>query len=221
MGARLESFHRSLDAPVAPRARCLLALLVIPLLCAFAVPLWEIQMRAPQYPGGLALHIWAWKLEAGHEGEDVQEINTLNHYIGMRHIDEAALVDLDWIPFALAGLALLCLRAATIGNGRSLVDLSVVTVYVFAFAFGRFADRLWVFGHTLSPEAPVKVKPFMPVLLGTKQVANFTTMSFPELGSGLLGVFAIGVFTLTVLHLRAARREQTGVRLGVEASRPA
>ena len=51
------------------------------------------------------------------------------------------------------------------------------------FAFGRFVYQLYLYGHDLSPEAPVKIKPFTPVILGTKDVANFTTHSFPQLGS--------------------------------------
>lgn len=207
MPTRLTQFYEFLQRPLFARARLLLALLVVPLALSFTAPLWRIQMRAPQYPEGLAMDIYAYQLVGGHEGEDLQEINTLNHYIGMHHIDRAAMSDLDWIPFALGALLILALRVAAIGNVRSLVDLCVVTAYVSAFAFGRFAYRLYVFGHDLAPDAPVKVKPFMPVLLGSKQVANFTTESFPLLGSLYLGLFVLGVVALTGCHLVAGRRE--------------
>lgn len=199
-------FYAFLEKPLFGRARVALALLVVPLLLTFTAPLWRIDLSAPQYPDGLFMDIWSYKLEGGGDGQHIQEINTLNHYIGMRPIDRAALSDLDWLPFALGGLALLALRVAALGNGRSLLDLAVLTAYVSLFGLGRFAYKLYVFGHELSPRAPVKVEPFMPALLGTKQIANFTTASYPLLGSLYLGLFVTGVVALTACHLMAGRR---------------
>ena len=145
----------------------------------------------------------------GNDGQHITEINTLNHYIGMRKLDAAAAADLDWIPFALGALVLLALRAAAIGTIRDLLDLVVITGYVSVFAFGRFVYRLWVFGHDLDPHAPVKVKPFMPVILGHKTVANFETYSYPQAGSYLLGTFVTGVIILAAWHLISGRLEAT------------
>ncbi|MCP3142064.1 hypothetical protein [Pyxidicoccus xibeiensis] len=198
-------FYDFLDRPLFGASRMVLAVLVVPLLLTFTAPLWQIHLLAPQYPSGLFMDIWAYKLEGGDDGQHIQEINTLNHYIGMRPIDRAALSDLDWLPFAVGALALMALRVAAIGNVRALVDLAVVTNYVALFGLGRFAYKLYVFGHDLAPTAPVKVPPFMPALLGSKQIANFTTTSFPRLGSLYLGLFVTGVAGLTVWHLVAGR----------------
>ena len=202
-------FYAFLDQPLFDRARMVLALLVVPLLLTFTAPLWRIDLSAPQYPEGLSMDIWSYKLEGGGDGQHIQEINTLNHYIGMHAIDRAALSDLDWLPFAVGALALLALRVAALGNVRSLLDLAVLTAYVSLFGMGRFAYKLYVFGHDLSPQAPVKVEPFMPALLGSKQIANFTTTSYPALGSLYLGLFATGVVMLTVWHLVGGRRRAT------------
>lgn len=209
----LQKFYAFIGQPMFMPARIVLLLLVIPLLLSFTAPLWRISMTAPQYPDGLSMDIWAYKLEGGDSGQHISEINTLNHYIGMRPIDRAALTDLDWIPFALGALALFALRVAVIGNIRSLLDLFVLTSYVSAFGLGRFAYKLYVYGHDLAPTAPVKVKPFMPVLLGSKQIANFHTQSYPQMGSVYLGVFALGTGALVAWHLiagrvRAAREEK-------------
>lgn len=201
----LQKFYDFLERPLFGASRVVLAVLVVPLLLTFTAPLWKIHLVAPQYPYGLYMDIWSYKLEGGDGGQHIQEINTLNHYIGMHPIDRAALSDLDWLPFAIGALALLALRVAAIGNVRSLVDLAVVTNYVALFGLGRFAYKLYVFGHDLSPTAPVKVQPFMPVLLGTKQIANFTTTSYPQLGSVYLGAFVTGVMGLTLWHLVAGR----------------
>jgi len=184
----LHSFQRALGEPLVQSSRLLLALLVLPLGLAFTAPLWRMDFGAPQYPQGLHLRISAHTVEG-----DINEINTLNHYIGMHRIDRAELSDLDWIPFGLGALALLCLRVAAIGDLRSLVDLCVLFVYFSGFSFARFVYKLYVFGHSLDPMAAISVDPFTPAILGTKQIANFTTTSLPGLGSVWLLLVAVGL----------------------------
>ena len=203
----LEKFFRFVQEPVRMRARVVLVALVVPLALAFTAPLWNISMKAPQYPQGLSLDIYAHKVEGGRDGQDIQEINTLNHYIGMAPINRAALSDLDWIPFALGVLFILTLRVAAIGDVRSLIDLAVVTCYFSAFSLGRFVYKLYVLGHDLDPKAPVTVEPFMPAVFGTKQIANFTVTSLPRAATVYLAIFALGVAAVTVWHLVVGRRE--------------
>ena len=198
---RLRRLDVVLDAGLVPRSRLPLALLAIPLVLCLTAPLWTMQFAAPQYPDGLELRIFAHTVEG-----DVQEINTLNHYIGMTSIDRASLSDLDWIPFGVGILVLLCLRVAAIGDVRSLVDLSMLFTYGSLFSFARFVYKLYVFGHDLDPRAAITVDPFMPGVLGTKQIANFTTTSLPAGGSLWLAVFAIGLAVLLVWNLRSGWR---------------
>ncbi len=198
-------FYEFLDRPLYGWSRLLLAALVIPLVLAFTAPLWRISMRAPQYPKGLYLDVYAHKLDGGNQGRDIQEINTLNHYIGMRKIDRAEMSELDWIPFALAALALLALRCAAIGNVRMLVDLVVVTSFVAAYSMARFVYKLYVFGHNLDPKAPLTVEPFTPAIFGKKQIANFYTESYPQLGTLYVTIFVTGVVAITAWHLIAGR----------------
>ena len=200
-------FQAFMDRPLFPSARAALAILTIPLMLSFTMPIWKISMVAPQYPDGLYMDIWSYKLEGGADGQHIKEINTLNHYIGMHPIDGVAAADLGWIPFALGALVLVALRVAAIGNVRSLLDLTVLTSYVSLFAFGRFIYRLYVFGHDLAPTAPVKVQPFMPVVIGSKQIANFTTTSLPMAGSYGIGLFVTGLLAITAWHLVAGRQE--------------
>lgn len=202
----LDKFYAFLSQPLFPTARIALGLAVIPLLLSFTQPLWRISMEAPQYPKGLYMDIYAYKLDGGNEGQDIKEINTLNHYIGMAPIDRAALSDLDWIPFALGFLAIFALRVAVIGTVRDLVDAAVLTLYVSLFAFARFAYQLYTFGHNLADDAPVTVEPFMPALFGSKVIANFTTHSLPQLGSLLMGAFVLVVLGTLGWHLVAGRR---------------
>jgi len=191
--------------PLDRTARIIQLLLIVPLLLSFVVPLWRVSLRAPQYPDGLYMDIYSYKLEGGNDGQDINEINELNHYIGMQRIERDAFADLDWIPFAFGILALLALRVAAIGNLSSLIDLTVLSLYVSVFGMFRFAYREYVFGHNLDPHAAVKIQPFTPVILGTKQVANFTTTAMPQLGSLLVGLFVIGLLFLTARQFFAAR----------------
>jgi hypothetical protein len=216
----LQRFYEFLDRPIDMWARIALAVAIIPLVLSFQFPLWKIRLEAPQYPNGLYMDIYSHKLDGGNKGQHINEINTLNHYIGMHKIDRAELSDLDWIPFALGVLILLTLRTAAIGNVRSLVDLGVLTVYISGFAMARFVYKLYVFGHNLDPTAPFKVKPFTPAILGTKQIANFTTHSMPQTGSYLVGLFVMAVLGILVWHLvmgrvRAARAEKAAEKQGV------
>lgn len=201
-----DRFNRTLERPLAPWARLLLALAVVPLVLSFAYPLWNIHMVAPQYPEGLELDIYAYTIEAGNEGRDLQEINTLNHYIGMKALDKAEFTDLSWIPFAIGALALLALRVAVIGDVRSLVDLTVLTIYFSLFSAGRFVLQLYNYGHNLDPAAPFQMEPFTPAILGFKQIANFTTASMPRAATFLIGLYATVVAALMLWHLLRGSR---------------
>jgi len=197
----LDRFYRRLSRPLVFRSRIVLGLLVVPLALVFTAPMWQIHMVAPQYPNGLTLEIYPHTVSG-----DIQEVNTLNHYIGMARIDRAALSDLDWIPFALGALVLLTLRVAAIGDRRSLVDLSVLFLYFSAFSMARFAYKLYVFGHDLDPHAPFTVEPFTPAILGTKQIANFTTSSYPDLGSLWIAFYGAGLAAVLAWNLLARDR---------------
>lgn len=199
---RIQAFYDYLNSAVTIRTRLALFAVSIPLLLSFWFPLWRIEMYAPQYPNGLSLDIYSYQLVPGNDGRDLREINILNHYIGMRHITRAELRDLDWMPFALGGLLLLTLRVAAIGTVRSLIDLVVLAGYVSLFAFGRFVYMLYSFGHDLDPKAPIDVDPFMPPVIGSKKIANFTSYSYPSIGSILIGVFVAGACTTLALELR-------------------
>ncbi len=203
----LSKFYEFLARPLLPASRVILLTLIVPLLLSLNFPLWKISMEAPQYPQGLQMDIYAYKIVGGNDGHDIDEINTLNHYIGMRKLDQRSFADLDFLPFFIGVLALLTLRVALIGDVRALVDLTVLSLYGGTFAFGRFVYQLYLYGHDLSKEAPVKVKPFTPVILGTKDVANFTTHSFPQLGTYLVGAFLSGLVLTLLVHLWRGRRD--------------
>lgn len=205
--AWLAGFYAFLDRPLRLSSRFILLLLLVPLALHFLYPMWQISMFAPQYPEGLSVDIYSYKLVGGHNGNDIAEINELNHYIGMQTIDRAQLADLDWLPFAFGILTMIGLRVAAIGNVRALIDFVALSMYFGAFSMGRFWYKMYSLGHHLDPKAAFKMEPFTPVMFGTKQVANFLTQSYPQTGTILIATALTGFFIVLMWHLGVGLRD--------------
>ena len=126
MYPRLAALHRMLDRPVSLTGRVLLLPAIALLLLGGVLPLWRISLVAPQYAEGLTLDMYAYQIVAGNNGQDLAEINTLNHYIGMRPIAQADFMEMKVLPFAIGAFALLGLRAVVVGRIITLVDLAVL-----------------------------------------------------------------------------------------------
>lgn len=214
MKGRIARFYEALAEPLIPWTRILLLLALIPLAWGATQRLWTIEFFAPQYPKGLQLHVYSYSISGGNEGVDLTEINTLNHYVGMRALDPADFADLDFMPFAIGALLLLGLRVAAIGDVRSLVDLAVLTGYFGVFGIARFVYMLYTYGHDLDPRAPIEMAGFMPPVWGTRTIANFTVSSFPSLGTILISIFGATVVLLALWQLwRGAQGQAQGSSL--------
>ncbi len=207
MKAFLERSHRFLDRPLELPPRRLLLAAVLLLVPTYLLPLWKMTMYAPQYPDGLRMAIYSYKLEGGNGGQDVREINLLNHYIGMRELTTSEFTEFKWIPFVVGALALVFLRAAVLGKVGTLIDLFVLYVYFGLFSLWSFGYKLYSYGHTLAPTASVKVAPFMPPLFGHKKLANFEVYSYPAAGSYALAIVAVALAAAVLLAMREGRAE--------------
>jgi copper chaperone NosL len=204
---RTSAITRILDRPVNVTGRILLLLAILVLLVGGALPLWRIKLVAPQYAEGLTLDMYSYQIVAGNDGQDLAEINTLNHYIGMRPIAQADFLEMKVLPFAIGIFALLGLRAVVIGRIVTLIDLAVLFLYFGAFSLGSFAYRLYSYGHYLDPRAPMKIEPFMPVVVGSQQIANFVQTSLPLAGTLCMGAFFLLVVAALGSSVRDARKE--------------
>ncbi len=199
-----------LHAPIGAGPRSVLVLAACLVVAAHFLALWNLTMFAPQYPHGLRLDIYDNALVGGNRGQDIKEINVLNHYIGMKDLSTADFTEFQWMPFVLGALALLFLRAAILGRMATLVDMLVVFFYFGAFSLWSFAYKLYRYGHDLDPTAAVKVAPFMPPLFGHRKLANFEVYSYPAAGSyALLGV-AIALAAAMFFAWREGRAELVG-----------
>lgn len=196
---------RFLHKPLNLWSRLLLLAAAATIAVSIFFPLWKMHLVAPQYSDGLDLFIYSYKIVGGGlNGQHLVEINNLNHYIGMAPIQQADFLEMRWIPFIFGLITLMILRSVVFGQMGNLVDLFVVYCYFGIFSIGSFWYRLYTYGHNLDPRAPMHIEPFTPLLLGTKQIANFRESSYPQLGAYLL-CFSV---LLIVLAGWFSRKEQ-------------
>jgi copper chaperone NosL len=211
MEKRLEKFQRFLSNSISLRARLILIVSVSAILLSLKLPLWSMAFESNQYPDPLRLTIFIDHLEGQKTAkrDDLREINSLNHYIGMRPLLESEFSEFLWMPFVVGILALLALRALVIGSLRDLVDISVVFSYFGIFAASKFYSRLYEYGHNLNPEASIKIPPFTPPFFGRVRIANFWVESFPGWGSYVLALGAALVVAALVLGIVDSRRNHS------------
>jgi len=184
------------------RERALVVGAALLLGAVYLLPLWNLTMFAPQYPDGLRMNIYSYKLEGGRGGQDIREINILNHYIGMQELATEDFTEFKWMPFVVGAVGLLFLRAAVHGRMGDLVDVAVLYVYFASFSLWSFGYKLYSYGHNLAPTAAVKVGPFMPPMFGYKKLANFEVYSYPAAGSYLLAAVVVLLIAAVALAWR-------------------
>jgi len=162
------------------------------LLLMFAFPLWKITLEAPQYPGGLSMFIWINKI-TGSEPSTLQNINIMNHYIGMKAIEPNSIPELSFMPYInliFAGFALLF---AFLQKWKLNLIWTILAVVAGGLAIYDFYLWEYDYGHNLDPDAAIKIDgmAYQPPLFGTKQILNFTAKSYPRIGAGFLGLSMI------------------------------
>lgn len=164
------------------------------LVISLFVPIWSIYLDAPQYPEGLGLQIWANKI-AG----DVDIINGLNHYIGMKTLHTEDFIEFTVLPYIIVAFAVLFALAALLGKKKFLYFLFGAFVVFGIVAMADFYRWEYDYGHNLDPNAAIKVPgmAYQPPLIGFKQLLNFGAYSIPNIG-GWLFILA-GLLSLTAV----------------------
>ena len=192
-----------------PSSRIAVALASLVLLAVYVTPLWRIELVAPQYPEGLGLRIWVNQV-TGLKPNDLNSINGLNHYIGMRAIEPETIPELRFMPQLLAAAIVAGLLVALIGRRGPLAVWAVLFALGAAAGLGDFWKWGYEYGHQLDPHAAIKVPgmSYQPPMIGSKQLLNFHATSWPDIG----GWIAIGVLAclavVTVLEWRRPRAAQ-------------
>lgn len=177
----------------------ILAIISLSLIAGFIFPIWDIELEAPQYPEGLGMQIWISSIQG-----DLQTINGLNHYIGMKEIVPDSIPELKYMQFILGGLIILGLLAAII-RSRTIFYIWFL-LFITAGIAGGVDFYLWEYdyGHNLDPRAAIKVPGmnYQPPLWGSKQLLNFTAHSYPHTGGWLIILAGAAAFLLLISELK-------------------
>lgn len=163
---------------------------------AVLFPLWRVSLTAPQYPEGLGMYIWSHTV-AGIGENDLQNINGLNHYIGMKAIVPESIPELKVMRPGIIAMAVLGLFVAALGQRRWMRVWTGALVLSALVGLVDFYKWEYDYGHNLDLEnAPIKIPgmSYQPPLIGSKQLLNFTATSLPATG----GVLAISAVVLAV-----------------------
>lgn len=148
------------------------------LMVSLLLPYWVLQLSAPQFPDGLTITAYVNRLEG-----DVNELEGLNHYVGLGSFQDAATLERQIALVAIVVLAGLLL-AALLVHSRWVV-LLVLPTLLFPFIFLIDLQYwLWDFGHHLDPAAPLAaaVGEFTPPIFGPATIAQFDTLALPGIG---------------------------------------
>ena len=170
-------------------SRLLVALGSLAMTAAFFLPVWFIFLIAPQYPEGLTMQIWLTKLTG-----QVEIINGLNHYIGMKHINAAMFPEFGYMIYILGGFIVYGQIGALTGNRKLLFSLLNLSLLMAGAALYDFYQWGYDYGHNLDPKAAIKVPglTYQPPVVGHKTLLNFDAYSYPDVGGWvILGAGAI------------------------------
>lgn len=169
------------------------------LLISMFLPYWKLTLMAPQYPDGLKMQAYV-----NHVSGDVDEIDELNHYIGMRPLKEAAELERSTSLILIAALVLLVIGSIYTHTPFALFFVIPSILYPAIF-LGDMYFWMHNFGMNLNPHAPLSsaVKPFVPPLLGEGLVGQFKTIATWEAGL-LLSIIASVLLIVGLVYHRKA-----------------
>jgi copper chaperone NosL len=167
------------------------------------VPMWRIDLQAPQYPEGLMLLIYPNKL-AG----NVDIINGLNHYIGMKTLHTEDFMEFTVLPYIIGFFAIAFILVAISNSRKSLYIICLLFVCFGILAMYDFWRWEYNYGHNLNPEAAIIVPgmAYQPPLIGFKQLLNFGAYSMPDIGGWIFVSVGVLVLFCTVMAWRSCKK---------------
>ena len=170
-------------------SRIIIAIASLALAATYFLPVWFIYLIAPQYPEGLTMNIWLYKITG-----QVEIINGLNHYIGMKHIKVEMFPEFKFLIYVLIFFILFGLAVAVIGKRKLLFAYLLTTISGGIAAMVDFYRWGYDYGHNLDPKAAIQIPglSYQPPLIGHKTLLNFDAYSYPDIGGWvIIGVGSI------------------------------
>jgi copper chaperone NosL len=173
------------------------------LIVVLITPIWRIELMAPQYPEGLKLLIYANKL-AG----NVDIINGLNHYIGMKTLHEDDFIEFKVLPYIIVFFSFCFIFVAIAAKRKWLNILCVMFVAFGVLAMVDFWRWEYNYGHNLNPDAAIIVPgmAYQPPLIGFKQLLNFGAFSIPAIGGWIFIAVGVALLACVIYEWRRAKK---------------
>ena len=193
-------------------SRVLLVVAAAGLIFVLYLPIWRIELDAPQYPEGLALKIHANGLKG-----NVDIINGLNHYIGMKTLHNEDFIEFTILPYAIIFFSVLFALAAIL-NRRRWLNLAFILFVAFGIiAMVDFWRWEYNYGHNLDPNAAIVVPgmAYQPPLIGFKQLLNFGAYSIPDKGGWIFIGAGVLVLLCILLEWKKSRAGKKQVSVNV------
>jgi copper chaperone NosL len=188
---------------ISTKFRIIIALGALMLIIVLFVPVWSIYLIAPQYPEGLSMQIWLSKITG-----QVEIINGLNHYIGMKPINAEMFPEFDYMVYILGVFILVALLVAITGSRKLLLAYLILTVIGAIAALVDFYRWGYDYGHDLDPTAAIQVPglSYQPPLIGHKTLLNFDAYSYPDTGAWIIIAVTAMFFLIWFLELRRVKK---------------
>lgn len=182
----------------------LLLVVMLLFIASLFVPMWRIELEAPQYPEGLVLQLYANKI-----GGDVEIINGLNHYIGMATLHTENFFEFKILSYIVVGFALLSLLLIFIAKRKAVRTFFIFYMLFVVLAAIDFYRWNYEYGHNLNPNAAIKVPgmSYQPPLIGYKQLLNFGAYSIPDTGGWMLTAAGILLFFIVIKEYKFNKSE--------------
>jgi copper chaperone NosL len=189
-------------------SRIIIGIASLALVTTCFLPVWFIFLVAPQYPEGLTMNIWLNKITG-----QVDIINGLNHYIGMRHISVEMFPEFNFLIYIVGFFILFGLVIAFTGKRKLLFFYLLLTIIGGAAAIVDFYQWGYTYGHNLDPKAPIQVPGlyYQPPLLGHKTLLNFDAYSYPDKGGWVVIGVSLLFFMVGIYEWRRSRKAKAAI----------
>lgn len=170
------------------------------LLGLFKFPLWNIMLGAPQYPEPLGMNIFIDGIKGVNEF-DIQNIDGLNHYIGMKTIPKPEeMWEFNVFPTVIGVMVALGVIVGLLGFFRKINHWWFIGWFCLMSVLGvmgmyDFNNWLIDYGTNLDLHAIMKLAnpdgtpmSYKPPLFGHQKMLNFDIDSLPHIGAYMMFV---------------------------------
>jgi hypothetical protein len=188
------------------RARWLIVVAAALMASVYVLPLWRVRLIAPQYPEGLGMLIRVNGVD-GIKPNDLNSINNLNHYIGMKEIVPESIPELKFMPWILGALIVSGLLVAALGKRLPLFIFGGALGLLLVAGLYDYWRWGYDYGHNLDMSvAIIKITgmTYQPPLIGSKKLLNFYATSWPASG-GIALTLAAGLVAAAAVDSRRRR----------------